>query len=287
MRFFTPLRYPGGKGKLSYYVKSILEHNESLMDGHYFEPFAGGAAVALELLCHEYVQQIHINDFDPAVYSFWYACINQTDELCKLISDTPVTIDVWEKQKEVLKAEAKEIPLLSLAFATFFLNRTNRSGILKAGVIGGRAQSGQWRLDARYNKENLIQRIQMIATYKNRINLYNQDTAELLKILPKRLPLNSLIYLDPPYYVKGQGLYRNFYEHEDHVEIKEILSSIDRIPWIVSYDNNEQIAKIYRDYRTQVFDLQYTAQTKRVGSEVMIFSNSIKIPKGTIGKKRA
>lgn len=286
MRFYTPLRYPGGKGKLSYYVKSLLESND-LLDGHYVEPFAGGAAVALELLFLEYVQQIHINDLDPAVYSFWYSCLHQTEELSRLIYDTPVTIENWEKQRDILREDSTTVSPLYLAFATFFLNRTNRSGILKAGVIGGREQSGTWKLDVRYNKEDLIKRIKNIANYKNRISLYNLDTADLLRTLPNSLPDNSLIYLDPPYYVKGQGLYRNFYDHEDHVEIKDILDSIKHIPWIVSYDNAEEITDIYSGYRTQVFDLQYTAQTKRVGSEVMVFSDSILIPDVQLGKKVA
>jgi len=286
MKIFTPLRYPGGKGKLSYYVKSIIESN-NLLDGHYVEPFAGGAGVALELLFHEYVNQIHINDLDPAVYAFWSACVNKTEELCKLISDTPVTIDTWERQRELLRNEDNSVETLELAFATFFLNRTNRSGILKAGVIGGRAQAGKWKLDVRFNKEDLIKRIEMIANYRNRINIYNLDTVDLLNTLPQTLPKNTLVYLDPPYYVKGQGLYRNFYEHKDHVEIKSILDTITEIPWIVSYDNVGQISNIYSDYRTKVFDLQYTAQTKRVASEIMIFSDSVSIPDTQLGKKSA
>lgn len=283
MNFFTPLRYPGGKGKLSYYVKSIIESN-NLLDGHYVEPFAGGAGVALELMLHEYVNQIHINDLDPAIYAFWSACVNQPGELCQLISDTPVTIENWERQREVLRAEDNTFEPLELAFATFFLNRTNRSGILKAGVIGGRGQAGKWKLDARFNKKNLIKRIEKIANYRNRINIYNLDAAALLNTLPQTLPQNTLIYLDPPYYVKGQGLYRNFYEHAEHLEIKNILDTIANIPWIVSYDNAEQISNIYSDYRMQVFDLQYTAQTKRVASEIMVFSNTIQIPETQLGK---
>lgn len=285
MAFYTPLRYPGGKAKLSYYIKSVIEQN-NLLDGHYIEPFAGGAGVALELLFQEYVQQIHINDLDVAVYSFWDAVVNHPDSICKLIHDTPVTMVEWEKQKNVLSTQS-DTPSLELAFATFFLNRTNRSGILKAGVIGGKQQSGKWKLDVRFNKKDLIDRIQKIASYQSRINIYNLDTAKLLKTLPNKLPDNSLIYLDPPYYIKGQGLYRNFYEHKDHVEIRALLDKIKHIPWLVSYDNAQEIGAIYEGYRQQVFDLQYTAQTKRVASEVMIYSDELNIPDVQLGKKSA
>jgi DNA adenine methylase len=285
MAFYSPLRYPGGKAKLSYYIKSVIEQN-NLLDGHYVEPFAGGAGVALELLFQEYVQQIHINDLDVAVYSFWDAVVNQSDCFCRLIHDTPVTMAEWKKQKDILSTQSNT-PSIELAFATFFLNRTNRSGILKAGVIGGKQQAGEWKLDVRFNKKDLIGRIQKIAAYQSRISLYNLDTADLLKTLPKKLPDNSLIYLDPPYYIKGQGLYRNFYEHKDHVEIRSLLDKIKSIPWLVSYDNAEEIGSIYTGYRKQAFDLQYTAQIKRVASEVMIYSDGLSIPDVQLGKKSA
>jgi len=285
MAFYTPLRYPGGKAKLSYYIKSVIEQND-LLDGHYVEPFAGGAGVALELLFQEFVQQIHINDLDVAIYSFWDTVVNEPECICKLIQDTPVTIDEWHKQKNILTTKS-DVSSLELAFATFFLNRTNRSGILKAGVIGGKHQAGEWKLDVRFNKKDLISRIQKIASYQSRIKIYNFVTAKLLKTLPKKLPEKSLVYLDPPYYIKGQGLYRNFYEHKDHVEIRTLLDKIEDIPWLVSYDNADEISSIYTGYRKQVFDLQYSAQTKRVASEVMIYSNGLNIPDIHLGKKMA
>lgn len=281
MAFFTPLRYPGGKGKLSYYVKALIESND-LHDGHYVEPYAGGAGVALDLLFNEYVQNIHINDVDPAVFAFWNSAVNNSEELCRRIFDTEVTIEEWERQKQIINSN--DVEELDLAFATFFLNRTNRSGILKAGVIGGKAQSGKWTLDVRYNKEDLTNRIERIADYQDRINVYNEDTLALLQTLPNQLPDNTLIYLDPPYYVKGQGLYRNFYNHQDHVEIKLALDEIRHIPWIVSYDNAPQITDIYKNYRSNTFDLQYSAQTKRIASEIMIYSNNLIIPECSLGK---
>lgn len=283
MRFFTPLRYPGGKSKLAYYVIALLEEN-NLIGGHYIEPFAGGAGVALQLLLKGQVASIHINDFDPAVYAFWKACTEQPDALCQLIQDTPVTMQEWHKQREIMLNPNKSTSLLEQGFATFFINRTNRSGILTAGVIGGKAQAGKWKLTERFNKTSLIKRIRKIANFADSIEVTQLDAAELLNKLTTNLPEKSLIYLDPPYYLKGQELYRNFYEHNDHVNIANKMRKIKNLHWIVSYDNNIEIANIYKDYRQKVFDLQYTAQQKRMGSEIMIFGDSIKIPKITLGK---
>lgn len=282
MAFYTPLRYPGGKGKLSYYVKSIIEHN-NLLDGTYIEPYAGGASVAIELLLEEYVRNIIINDIDPAIYSFWSCVLEHTDELCKRINDVNVSMDSWYEQKEIISSPEKHSKV-DLGFATFFLNRTNRSGILKAGVIGGKEQKGKWTLDVRFNKADLIERISKISKYKSRIKVFNKDTLELIESEPAFRAENTLIYLDPPYYVKGQGLYRNYYVHNDHLKIKNALSSANIKYWIVSYDNADEIKEIYSEFRQDEYSLQYTAQDKRNGEEVMIFSDEINIPPVRLGK---
>lgn len=273
--FSTPLRYPGGKGKFAHFIKSIFEAND-LLDGHYAEPYAGGAGVALELLFHEYASKIHINDLDYAVYAFWHSAVHDTDLLCKLIWDTPVTIEKWHEQKYIL-SNMQNFSIVEVALATFFLNRTNRSGILKAGVIGGQGQSGTWKLDVRFNKEDLIKRIELIGRFKDRISVYNLDAIDFISTIDKEINSKTLIYLDPPYYVKGAGLYRNFYTHQDHVEIAQSLSNIGH-PWIVSYDDVPQIKEIYKQYRQDEYFLSYTAQEKKKGSEVMIYGPTIKVP---------
>lgn len=274
--FYTPLRYPGGKGKFANFIKSVFELN-NLCDGHYAEPYAGGAGVALELLFLDFASTVHINDIDPAVHAFWWSCIYKTDELCQKIYDTPVTIDNWRVAKRVMDLPSSDCSEVELGFAAFFLNRTNRSGILKAGVIGGKEQAGKWKLDARYNKLDLIKRIQKIGLFAKYIHVYNQDAVAFLKEMSGTLPDKSLIYLDPPYYVKGSGLYRNYYEHADHVKIKETVSGLKK-QWLVSYDNVPEIRNIYHQFGQIDYELSYTAQDKKKGSEVMIYPNSLTIP---------
>ncbi len=271
----TPLRYPGGKGKFAPVVKSIFDFN-GLSGGHYLEPYAGGAGVALELLYSGYVSDIHINDIDPAIYSFWKSITQHTEEFLKILHDTPVTMEEWYKQKEILN-DAENKDYLELGFAAFFLNRTNRSGILKGGVVGGKQQNGNYTLDARFNKENLKRRIEKVGTHTSRIHVSNKDALELIKEVDNFLPENSLVYLDPPYYVKGQGLYRNFYIHEDHVKIKDALKNIIS-KWIVSYDNCDEIRTIYSEYSMIAYDLNYSAYHRVKAKEVMFFCNSLKSP---------
>lgn len=269
--YHTPLRYPGGKGKFAPFVKDLMEVND--LSGDYLEPYAGGAGVALDLLFNGYCKNIHINDYDVAVFNFWKSITENTEVFLKLIQDTEVTIDEWHKQKHIL-ATPDNHSQIQHGFATFFLNRTNRSGILKGGVIGGKNQDGNYKLDARYHKENLSKRIEKIGEFKDRINIYNFDALELLNRADSLLPPDSLIYLDPPYYVKGQGLYRNFYIHDDHVQIRQTLDKVNT-KWIVSYDNCQEIKDIYSGYRQIDYSLNYSAYYKVKGSEVMIYCDDI------------
>lgn len=271
INYYTPLRYPGGKGKFAPFVKKLMENNN--LNGDYLEPYAGGAGVALDLLFSGYCKNIHINDYDIAVFNFWKSIIEDTDCFLKLIFDTPVTMEEWHKQKHIL-SNPDEYSQLEQGFATFFLNRTNRSGILKGGVIGGKNQNGNYKLDVRFNKINLSKRIEKIGKFKDHIKIHNFDALNLLQEVDTLLPENSLIYLDPPYYVKGQGLYRNFYVHDNHVQIREALDKI-QTKWIVSYDNCSEIKEIYKGYRQEDYNLNYSAYFKVKGSEVMIYCNSI------------
>lgn len=279
-KLYTPLRYPGGKARFAPLIAKLM-HANGLAGGHYLEPYAGGAGVALELLFHGNASHIHINDFDPALYDFWVSVTRQPEAMLKLLHDTPVDMNQWYHWRSVLRGEI-DVCQVERGFATLFMNRTNRSGVLKGGVIGGLGQAGDYKLDARFKKDVLATRIEKIAKYAASISVYNEDAWALLKRCRDFLPCKSLIYLDPPYYVKGQGLYRNFYEHEDHAVIAKLLNS-SRFSrhWVVSYDNVTEIQQMYRMSHAYTYGLNYTAQRRYVGSEVMFFSKRLQVDKNT------
>lgn len=280
-KLYTPLRYPGGKAKFAPFIASIMEAN-GLAGGHYLEPYAGGAGVAIDLLFHGHASHIHINDFDAALYDFWISVTQHPDDLLKLLTSTPVTMEQWYHWRSVLRREVS-VGQVERGFATLFMNRTNRSGILKAGVIGGLNQVGDYKLDARFKKDVLVARIEKIAKHADSISVYNEDAFTLLAKCHKLLPTNSLVYLDPPYYMKGQGLYRNFYEHEDHERIASLLQGGKfQRPWVVSYDNVDEIQTMYKLSRSLSYGLNYTAQKRYVGSEIMFFSRDLRVPESDI-----
>ncbi|ANN80286.1 DNA methyltransferase [Bordetella flabilis] len=276
-KLYSPLRYPGGKVRFAPLIASIIRAN-NLEGGHYLEPYAGGAGVALSLLMDQVVETIHINDFDPAVAVFWRVATRQSRALIDMVAREPVTIDAWHHWRSVMLGSAKGTEL-HRGFATLFLNRTNRSGILKAGVIGGKLQEGTYKLDARFLRDELCMRLERIGQHARRIRVYEEDALDLLIRAQSDLPPRTLVYLDPPYYVKGSGLYRNFYQHEDHISIAKLLRQKKfRQPWVVSYDDAPEIRDMYSFSRSVSYQLNYTAQRRYKGSEVMFLSERLGDP---------
>ncbi len=268
----SPLRYPGGKSRITNFVAKVIRDN-NITGGCYVEPFAGGAGVALNLLFDGIVDRIFINDKDRSIYAFWDAVVNHTERFICRLESINVTIEEWKKQREI-QLNKENADLFDLGFSTFFLNRTNRSGIIMAGVIGGFSQTGKWKIDVRFNKESLIAKIKNIGKYRKKIHIFNLDAINFLDDVVSALDVrNTLIYLDPPYYVKGAQLYMNSFKHEDHVKIFNKLSKLQHY-WLVSYDDQKEIREIYqRDSISYL--LRYTVGPKYHGSEVMFASDNL------------
>lgn len=274
--FYSPLRYPGGKNKLAAFLAKICMDNN--IHSHYVEPYAGGASVALFLLIEGYVGKITINDKDRSIYAFWYSVKHNSVELCKLIDECELTIENWLKQKEIQKNK-DGVDLLTLGFSTLFLNRTNRSGIITGGVIGGIKQEGNYKMDCRFNKEEIKNRINLIAKHSANFEIYNDDAIELIdKIQCESETSDTIFYFDPPYYLKADQLYMNHYQHEHHKVVSDKIKAIRNIHWVVSYDDNENIEKLYSDYSIKKYAFHHSAGTSKSGKEIMFFSNNLKQP---------
>lgn len=281
-RHKSPLRYPGGKGKLSPFVYEVLKEND-LLGGEYAEPYAGGAGVAIELLLSGHVKRIHLNDSSRAVHCFWYSILHHSEELCKKIKSASLTVEEWRRQKAIL-ARPQEFNALDLGFSLFFLNRCNRSGIPNGGLIGGLSQTGRWNMDARFPRNRLIARIEAIAEKRGSISLKNWDGEKFMREYVPKLPTKSLVYLDPPYFNKASRLYLNHYKPEDHERISKIIQQEVSRPWIVSYDSVPQILGFYSARRSFVYDLQYSARNVYKGREIFVFSDCLQIPNASAVK---
>jgi DNA adenine methylase len=282
MKVVTPLRYPGGKARLASTIAKVMEAN-GLIEPIMAEPYAGGAGASLDLLFSERVRSIAINDLDYRIYAFWWSVLNRTDEFLQMIDEAQLRITEWRRYREVYRNPRKH-KRLDVGFATFYLNRTNRSGILvNGGPIGGVNQTGKWGIDARFTKQTLMSRISRIGAYRERISLSNLDAIEFFQLLlAKQSQEDLFFYLDPPYYVKGGDLYLSTYTHEDHVGVARAVMNSSHPYWVVTYDDVSEIRTIYKDCQLRRFALQYTAQRRRVGDELLIAPRSLRLPRNLL-----
>lgn len=274
----TPFRYPGGKTQLAKFVQHTIEINH-MVSPIYCEPFCGGAGVAVELLLGRKIDAIILNDFDICIYSVWNAILNDTDHLLQRIYDTPVNMDTWHTQHHIYEEfkVAGEYSI-ELAFATFFLNRTNMSGIITGGPIGGLTQKGTYKLDCRYNKETLEKKILDIAAAREHIQLYHMDAVNLIRsILVHQDPSRLFVFFDPPYYQQGKKLYKNAFNDEDHIALANAIREMNAFKWILTYDNHHRIPEIYQGVQPMWYRLQYMANKKRAELELFLHN-----PKTTV-----
>ena len=277
MTNYTPLRYPGGKSLMTQFFIDLIEENR-MYNVSYAEPFAGGAGTAVNLLIQDKVDNILINDANICIFSFWKSITEENERFVEKLIETPVNLKEWRNMHNIL-VNTKEYSF-DLGFATFFLSRTNRSGILTAGPIGGNSEEKQelakYKIDCRFNKEDLAQRIINIGKRNECISVTNKDAILFLKEIEGN---NVLLYLDPPYYVKGKSLYLDFYNHNDHQALADYLTNTTKFKWILSYDNVNEIREMYKGFDLYEFFLNYTVQEIKRGSELLTHSKGLILPK--------
>lgn len=267
-KVYSPLRYPGGKTKIYKKIQQIIVAN-NFEDYEYIEPFAGGFGVGLALLQNGIIKKAVLNDLDSHLYNFWYAALNFPDELIRLIHKTSITIQEREKQRKIYNDSKADI--LEDGFATLFLNRSNYSGVLFAGPIGGKNQTGQYTVDCRFNKENIIERIQDVSKLKNKIKLRHYDAAELIKRESRSKSEKKIFYIDPPYVIKGKSLYGTYYTEKDHINLENVIKKfLPAYPWLITYDNCGLVKDIYKDYLMREYIMYHSARNRVNGTEVVI-----------------
>lgn len=271
----TPLRYPGGKTQLAPFVGELLSANQ-LQGAHYAEPFAGGAGIAWRLLFSGQVSELWLNDIDPAVYAFWQAAVYNAEALCERIQTAVFTMAEWHRQRSLFRDSAT--PALARGFAALYMNRTNRSGILDGGAIGGQEQTGNYKMDCRFNKADLCRKVRRMGRYREVVHLSNHDARLHLAQLDKKLPARSLINIDPPYFGKGSELYTNHFQPADHgalaVQVRRLKNR-----WMLTYDDAPEIERLYAGLPQFRKGLRYSAQVKRNAQELLVLSPQLNLPR--------
>jgi len=279
----SPLRYPGGKGCLAGLLSNIIDLND-LRGCAYYEPYAGGAGAALELLRSGILGDIFINDADERIGAFWKSALDESHRFVDKVLDVPLSIEEWQHQRNIC-ANPQLHKRFEVGFATFYMNRCNRSGVLTgAGPIGGYGQAGKWKLGVRFNREALAERILCLSRMGDCIHVSNRDALDFLKVsLPRgNARKRVLVYLDPPYVNKGQRLYLNSYEARDHASLARYITGQAILPWIMSYDDTDLVRKLYSRQQLGILPIRYSLQTKRNDCELLIAPWHLALPKSRI-----
>jgi DNA adenine methylase len=276
VRNTSPLRYPGGKGSVADLLQTIRTINR-IGNLSIAEPFAGGAGASLNLLVSEDVEAVRINDLDPAIHAFWWALLHENAKFVKAVESTPVNLPEWKRQRDVYRSRRIR-SLFRRGFSAFYLNRCNRSGIVfNGGPIGGMKQSGDWKVGARYYREELSRRCSRIGEFGDRIKLTCLDGIEFIGSLE---PESWFMFIDPPYYEKGHLLYLNTLNDEYHASLAERLKRLTSSAWVLTYDDCPAIRKLYSGWASlRSFSLRYVASTRRSGRELLITPKWMKLPR--------
>ncbi len=285
MKYDSPLRYPGGKSALAPFLTRTIKIN-NLAGCSYYEPFAGGAGAAIRLLREGSVSELHLNDLDSRISSFWHAVLHESERLVKAIMSVRLSISEWKKQQTICRRADTNSPF-ELGFSTLYMNRCNRSGILLGSApIGGYTQTGTWRIDARFNRETLAKRVLAIARIRDQIHITNMDALEFLttNLAQKERLKHVFIYLDPPYYSNSSRLYMNSYTDSDHKNLANYMQRQRTLNWIMSYDDTDFIKNLYGDCDISHLSLQYSLQRKRRAQELLIAPTRVRIPRSRSDK---
>lgn len=267
----SPLRYPGGKAALAGLFGDIIRAI-GIDRARYIEPYAGGVGAGIALLREGIVEELVVNDIDPAVHAFWKSAVNENDKFLEMVASVPLTIDEWQRQREIYRSR-DERDSLRLGFAFFFLNRTNRSGILNAGVIGGQLQEGKYRIDARFNRATLSERLTAIGELADRIAVTDLDGRTVIKRFAQ--DTRAFMYIDPPYVKAGSQLYLNAFDGRDHTALAATVNTIEKAQWLMTYDTAPLIEKLYREHFQCRLELAYSARYPGKAEELLVASPSV------------
>ena len=311
VKTITPFRYPGGKTKLAPVMEEILKAN-NLEGCVFFEAFAGGAGLGLELLKKGKIKWLVLNDIDDAICSFWSAAIYEPWKLIEMILTAPLNLPEWLKETEIYSGRTipEKDKTVAKGFSALYLNRVNFSGIIKGGVIGGKEQKGKYKMDCRFNRTELASRILEIYELADHILAIKNDVlTEFFKVCRGKVQnfyINELcisdpyyvqsmrkerafvedfksdldktfFYFDPPYYEKGKTLYTYYFTPEQHEEFARLLKENKMPNWALSYDNCEKIRELYKDYEYIPVKFNHSVKNKGEQQELLFFSKNLKL----------
>ena len=270
----TPLRYPGGKTWLLDYVKAFARFHK-LSSTTIVEPYGGSASISVGLIRSQLVTDATVCERDPLIVAFWNVAIHRNEELIEYLSSLEINMETWYGLRRYLDLEKTNLQNeLEAAGAFLFFNRTNYSGIIKGGPLGGKKQLSKYKLNCRFNKGRIADKIRSLKALEDKLKIIQIDGLEYMKNHALQSPDNVFFYVDPPYYGAGKDLYRFYFTDFDHQQLSAFLTGTE-IPWLLSYDDAEFIRNLYQKKSNLPVYTDYQSGHLRRGVKELLISNYV------------
>jgi len=244
----TPLRYPGGKSKaittLSPWLPSDLKH--------YREPFIGGGSMAIYVAQAYPSADVWINDLYVPLYNFWVQLRDNGEELSETIYKIKESIANDDDAHKKLFTECAESidsqTGVDQAVSFFIMNKCSYSGLTQNSTFSVTASRSNFSL---VGAEKLKKFSNLIQNWK----ITNIDYSNLLGGEDD----DTFIFLDPPYDIKDflYGKNREMHKSFDHERFAEEVYKIKN-KFMITYNVNERLVELYKDYKLREFDLRYS-----------------------------
>lgn len=241
----------------------------------YYEPFFGSGSIGFKVLEElDTDRRVSISDIDPGIVSLWKAVHESPDELCSRIKSFTPNVDDFYSFQETDGTD-KSLTVEN-GFKKLALHQMSYSGLgAKAGgPIGGREQRGAYKIDCRYNVPTLTKNIGKLHTLMSRFKDLTIECKPVFSSLESIQRANSIVYLDPPYYVQGGALYANNMNVFEHQELAKRLNAAE-YEWVLSYDDVEPIRQLYSWAKVTNLEAIYTlapAKNKRLATNELIIT---------------
>jgi DNA adenine methylase len=253
------LRYPGGKAKIAAKIVGIIKDrlNKSGEINEYREPFFGGGAVGLQVIrdCPE-IGRFWFNDADPTMACLWQSVVQRSDSMRVILGCLDPSVDYFHFYRSFLRGIERPDDLghfdrASIACMKISCHQMSYSGLgtMAGGPIGGAKQESKYDVGCRYDAQRISGKIAHVRDLLNSVELHPEVCTCLDFEEVVRAPGDAIIYLDPPYYKAGPGLYQIAFDHAAHERLAHMLRSEER-PWLLSYDRHPVIEGLYGGWAT-------------------------------------
>ncbi len=269
MSFF---RYPGGKSKLRNQITNKLNLLSTEKGLEYREPFFGGGSIGLRLLQDKAdLSKIWVNDFDPGVASLWTSLIRHPDQLKFWVKKFTPSVAKFDEFKNELTQNNPvlntEKQIVEFGFKKLAIHQISYSGLgtKSGGPLGGRDQKSDYKIDCRWSPDYICKKIDALNIKFKKLSVRNDCCTQLdFSDLINDTKMDALIYLDPPYYDKGNDLYQCGFQEKDHIRLADCLKKTKH-KWLLSYDDCKEVRDLYKWANIEeIADVNYSITALKV-----------------------